>query len=432
MSHLVDECPTCRAAFEAWRRESGERAIGANVHEYDDAFERVRRQLSPHEGEGSAEGGQGGGFEARVEKDRAVAEALAAELMAASRRDRLERLRDFRDDCPPLLLADALIERAKGYLPGQPEESFEAADLARAALQRERPDTLSCEIYARALAHQANARRVQGQLRQADDLMDVARYLLRAQGGGDRLTRAEMDRFTGGLRCAQRRFADAESMYSRAMMAYALEGENVDVARILLSLSIAYREMAEFDRAIEATSQALEILSEQDHPRLRLYAQHNMVSFLVEDGQVREAEELFAEIRDLYALFSDPLSSLRRIWLEGHLARGRKDFEAAVSHYEAVRTGFMSRGIGYDAALVALDLATLYAEQGRTAELKKIAEEIVPVFEAQDVHREAAAALMLFQDAVRTEQVTLGYVLELTRYLQRARLDPALQFRVPT
>jgi hypothetical protein len=47
------------------------------------------------------------------------------------------------------------------------------------------------------------------------------------------------------------------------------------------------------------------------------------------------------------------------------------------------------------------------------------------------VHREAAAALMLFQDAVRTEQVTLGYVLELTRYLQRARLDPALQFRVP-
>jgi hypothetical protein len=55
----------------------------------------------------------------------------------------------------------------------------------------------------------------------------------------------------------------------------------------------------------------------------------------------------------------------------------------------------------------------------------------VPVFEAQDVHREAATALMLFQDAVRSDQVTLGYLLELSGYLERARMDPTLAFRSP-
>jgi hypothetical protein len=77
-------------------------------------------------------------------------------------------------------------------------------------------------------------------------------------------------------------------------------------------------------------------------------------------------------------------------------------------------------------------LAALLDGQGKYKEAERLYHQALKVFEAQDVHREAAAALMLFQDAVRTEQVTLGYVLELTRYLQRARLDPALQFRVPT
>lgn len=54
---------------------------------------------------------------------------------------------------------------------------------------------------------------------------------------------------------------------------------------------------------------------------------------------------------------------------------------------------------------------------------------MLPVFEAQDIHREAFAALLLFQEAARTEQVTVAFLQELTTYLQAARTDPELTFQ---
>ena len=48
----------------------------------------------------------------------------------------------------------------------------------------------------------------------------------------------------------------------------------------------------------------------------------------------------------------------------------------------------------YDAAIVSMDLALLYLRQRRTAELKTLAKEMLPIFRSQDVHREAVAALV--------------------------------------
>jgi len=50
----------------------------------------------------------------------------------------------------------------------------------------------------------------------------------------------------------------------------------------------------------------------------------------------------------------------------------------------------------YDTAMVSLDLAVLYLRQGRTADARRIAEEMRPIFEAQDVPPKELAALALF------------------------------------
>ena len=89
---------------------------------------------------------------------------------------------------------------------------------------------------------------------------------------------------------------------------------------------------------------------------------------------------------------------------------------------------FIEEGIPYDTALVSLDLALLYARQRRTADLKRLAEEMVPIFSAQDVHREATAALVLFQDAARREAVTAEMVREVAAFLEAARGRPELRF----
>lgn len=85
----------------------------------------------------------------------------------------------------------------------------------------------------------------------------------------------------------------------------------------------------------------------------------------------------------------------------------------------------MTERLGFNAALAGLDLTLLYVEEGRTAEVKRLAEEMLPLFLAQDFHREAAAALVLFQEAVEREAVTAPMLTELIAYLRRVHVRPA-------
>jgi hypothetical protein len=78
--------------------------------------------------------------------------------------------------------------------------------------------------------------------------------------------------------------------------------------------------------------------------------------------------------------------------------------------------------------MVSLELATLYAELGRFSHMRRLADEMLPIFRAQDIHREALAALVVFQQAARMENVTLELAREIAAYLDRARGQPELRF----
>ena len=73
----------------------------------------------------------------------------------------------------------------------------------------------------------------------------------------------------------------------------------------------------------------------------------------------------------------------------GRIAAAAGDEEAAIRFLSEACREFAERGIWYDAALVSLELAAVHAEAGRTAEVKLLARHLVPIFRAQDVHREA-------------------------------------------
>jgi tetratricopeptide (TPR) repeat protein len=361
-------------------------------------------------------------------REEAPAPERGRELLALPPEARAERVRrhPFRYGGPAL--AELLLSEARGHLPAAPGEAYAVAGLARAVLQHAAPTPEATRLYARALAHQANALRARGELPPAAELLEAARFLVKPQGGGDRLTRAELDSFEGSLLWCQRRFEEAEARLARCAADYLAAGLRVEAARNLVKLGLVYRETVDLDRALAVTRRAEELLEGTDEPRLLLMVRHNLVHLLCDRGEPASARALLAQTGELYERFPDRWTALRRLWLEGHLARAEGDAEAAERAYLAVRDGFLGEGVGFDAALAALDLAILYLEHGRTGELRRIAEEIVPVFAAQDVHREAAAALTLFQQAVRAEQVTLRYLAELARYLQRARLDPGFAF----
>jgi hypothetical protein len=71
----------------------------------------------------------------------------------------------------------------------------------------------------------------------------------------------------------------------------------------------------------------------------------------------------------------------------------------------------------------------LYLKQGRPGEVKTLARQMTPIFQAQGVHREALAALRLFCRAAGDETVTVEMARHLVEYLHRARYDPKLRFK---
>ena len=56
---------------------------------------------------------------------------------------------------------------------------------------------------------------------------------------------------------------------------------------------------------------------------------------------------------------------------------------------------------------------------------------MLPIFRSRDVHREAIAALIVFQRAAASEQATQALVEELAAYLRRAAHQPGLPFEPP-
>ena len=103
----------------------------------------------------------------------------------------------------------------------------------------------------------------------------------------------------------------------------------------------------------------------------------------------------------------------------------------AEAHFLAARNGFLADDAAYEMALTSMDLASLYAEQGRVPELKRIAEEMVPIFSSHQIHREALAALDYWRQAVEAEQASAALVAGVAAFLKKAQHNPELRFQRP-
>src|SRR6185295_2388623 len=145
-------------------------------------------------------------------------------------------------------------------------------------------------------------------------------------------------------------------------------------------------------------------------------------------GRFAEAAELARQVRAVAAEMGDEIGVLRVTWLEGRIAAGSGRPAAARRFLEQARREFAARRMWYDVALALLEEAVLLLEEGSLAEVKALAAELIPVFEANGVHREALAALRLFQEAAEGEAATAELARRLLRYLFRAQHDPALLF----
>ena len=141
-----------------------------------------------------------------------------------------------------------------------------------------------------------------------------------------------------------------------------------------------------------------------------------------------EATHLLERVRELVLDRGDENEVIRVLWLEGRIAAGLgRPIEARTLLAQA-RREFTARKMGYDVALALLEEAVLFLDEGRPAEVRELARHLAGVFQSNGVHREALAALRLFQEAAERETATAEMVRRLLRYLYRARYDQGLRF----
>jgi tetratricopeptide (TPR) repeat protein len=318
--------------------------------------------------------------------------------------------------------------------------AVERAELAVLAAERLRPGEPAEEewllgLRALASAHLGNARRVLGELRGAEEAFAWAAELWERyeRETGDPLGYGPviLD-LKASLRRDQRRFEEALDLLDRVVTAYRdgdPETQDLHLAgRALIKKAYTYDQMGNPSRALELLQEAAPLVDPARDPRLFLCLRHNVVWSLATLGRHEEARELLPEVAALSREIGNALDLARLRWAEGRIAAGLGEAGRAEEAFREVRRALVEQGIGYDAALVSLELAALYARQGRTAEMKELAGEMLPIFQAADVHREALAALAVFQQAAARDAATLELVEEVATFLGRARHDPGLRF----
>jgi tetratricopeptide (TPR) repeat protein len=313
------------------------------------------------------------------------------------------------------------------------EESARAAsrDLKAAAvlarLARETADRLAgpegMRLQGYSMAHEANVTRVPGELEAADAAFEEAKRQWSA--GTDRdsvLDPGRILELEASLRRDQRRFDEALRLLDEA------EKVGRSPERVLIKKGFTLEVMGEYERAVQALQKAAPFVQRRSDPRLENILHYNLSVNYAHLGLYKEAADLVNQARILATQTQDHIALVRMTWMDGRIAAGLGQAMEARKLLEQARREFAAHGMSYDVALAFLEEAVLLLNEGRTSEVKGLAGELIVVFESKGVHREALAALRLFQEAAERETATADFARSVLSYLFRARHDQGLQF----
>ena len=432
------DAPASRDSFfdsaeRASRSEAAETALATDDRAYDAMLDRVFARVI--QAEGAAEAG------------RRRANGLAEELMQyppAHQRLLVHNSARFRDRrlCESFLatshksgfqdparsvhfarLAVEVVERL-----AQDPEAEDSFQLPRTSPGDEHPNDLMAGLRARAWAQLGNALRTQADLEGAASAFDAADGVLAAHPRIGPIDKARVLDLKASWCREVGQLDTAERLLDRVIAIYRRLGQSS-----LLGHALSQKAMVLTDcgRARESTTllrRALALIDQREDPRRCLRVRHNLIMALLADDRPREAFALLFHTRPLYLKAGDRPTLLRLRWLEGRVAHALNRIDQAEAAYREVREAFVELGMPYDAALVTLDVASVLAQLGKTADLRQLAIEMMAFFESRQIHREAMAAFLLFCEAARQERAGVGLVREISTFLQRARNAPNMKF----
>jgi hypothetical protein len=200
-----------------------------------------------------------------------------------------------------------------------------------------------------------------------------------------------------------------------------------EVTLALVQQAMATGEGGRPKAAVRLLMEAGRLVDSSSEPKLALIILHNLIKFHAYGGSSELALRLFVEARPLYRRERDPLIRVKELWLEGQILSAQGLLEPAVRLLSAAREGFLAQANRYEAGIVALDLAAVFAKLGKLNQVRALARATLREVEAQGVYRgEAIAALILLMQAETTE-ATLVLIRRVASAIREPQRNPLLQ-----
>ena len=321
-------------------------------------------------------------------------------------------------------LCELLLQRSWDLRFDNPRTGAELAQLGLFVAEALDPDSyepaLLEDLKGRAWGYLGNNRRILSDFRGAREaLVESAECL--GRGTGDPCERAQLLFVEAALDRSHGCFPEAIQKFDRALAIYRKFSGESDIACILIEKGHTYLRAGKAVVARSCFLDALDLLDPEEDLHFVLAAEHNLVLCLTEVGDHEEAWRRLPRLRELHLELSDQLNRIRLRWLEAKVLLGLERVHEAEAGFLEVRAAFIEEGVAYDVALVSLDLAAIYARCGRFSELRSTAAEALEIVRSRSVHRDAIAAMILFAEAAKLEQVTLGLIREMTSAVTEAR-----------
>jgi tetratricopeptide (TPR) repeat protein len=267
------------------------------------------------------------------------------------------------------------------------------------------------DLLGRAWTQVGEDRRQAGDLPGAERAVLAAAPFLRGMAAAERL---DLLRLEAALAADRGHFEEADALLERAAESCRSAGEPHLEGSVRIERGTLHAGCGHYGSAIDLLHDGALLLDGESDPALLASALHRRAALLVETGRAEAALDIARSLYLLYQRLDDRIGLLRLRWLCGKV----EEDETALL---GAREGFLAEGRGLAAAQVSLDLAVVYARRGRWGEIRRLAEEIFPIFKTRDLRQESMAALLVFRRAVETESASLEFLVEVAGYLLGSR-----------
>jgi tetratricopeptide (TPR) repeat protein len=321
-----------------------------------------------------------------------------------------------------------VLREARRARRGDPRRSEQLSRVALRILATLTPEKYGERLLrdrgALAWGYLGSALRAQGRLAEADRALQRGESLLPEDAKQAPDETAWLRLFRASLARDQRRFDEALDaiLEARRLFRSVRDREHVAWTEVLEAQILTHQGNKE--RSATQLEAFLTRCAPSDVGGLiYLTAVQNLTSTLAQLGRGPQARKWLSRLEkalSAFAVYRDPLNRARYRWTEGLVYQALGDLERAAAAYREVQGVFVEHQIGYDAALVSLDLAAVLLDLGHSSEVLQLAEEMVPIFRSLQIEREAVAAALLFVESLRREQATAAAARAVAEKLKQA------------